>query len=453
MARQHGKPNESLWQKIPAEQIAVPAGYAYLDARATEKELEITIKVMSPLKCCSLCETGKGLLVKNGTAELRLRDAPQGNRRCTLVIIRQRYTCKDDAHHFPSDPLPGIEDGHGWTQRLTRHLRGFANRTNLDNAAETGLSDKSVAIIHAEHAAEIDGRQKHLGKYWAVGLDEKYIYGIACFVFVDLVAREYIDLLKDNSLTTIESSLLLYQHRDLVEIVVIDMNNSYAEVAARLFPNACIIYDFFHVVAMAAECREDVRIAAWRLANANDRPLFSDRKAFWKRFDNCEDWIGQQGLLFEDQYPPVLHAYKHYRLFLDLLRSSTDPIDAACRFDFWVASMPPRLEPYFRKVVNAIEQRRDGVFGYFLEGATNGPTEAVNRNIQSEVDKGRGYGFRGLNERMKCKAEIKRQRARDLLNSGTVGPADNAGYSSDLSIEASLKRTERMRAKCKKRFN
>jgi hypothetical protein len=153
----------------------VPAGYVYLDARVTEHELEITIKVMKPLEYCSLCEAGKGILVKHGTTELRLRDTPLGSRRCTLVIIRQRYIC-NDAHHFFSDPLPGIEDGHGWTQRVTRYVRG-ANRTNLDTAAETGLSEKSVAIIHAQHAVEIDGRQKHRQ---AVGLDENPYRGWGC---------------------------------------------------------------------------------------------------------------------------------------------------------------------------------------------------------------------------------------------------------------------------------
>jgi hypothetical protein len=138
-----------------------------------------------------------------------------------------------------------------------------------------------------------------------------------------------------------------------------------------------------------------------------------------------------------------LLAHKHFLLFLNLLRFSTDPADAACRFDYWVEKTPPSLQKYFSKVINAIEERRDGVFGYFEDGSTNGPTEAVNRNLQTEIDKGRGFNIRGLNQRMQCKAEIKRQRARDLLKSGTVGPS---GGDSDLSIEASLQRTARMRA-------
>jgi hypothetical protein len=441
--------NQSPWRTIPASEVAVPSGYVYLDARATEKELELTVRVEKPLEYCTLCEAETGTLSKNGVSKLKFRDIPQGNRCSTLIIVRQRYVCQHDAHHFPSDSLPGIEVQHSWTRRLTRYVRAYPGRTNLDNSRETGLSDKSVAVIHAEHAAEIGQRQRHVGKFEAVGLDEKYVGGKPCFVFVDLVAREYLELLPNNTAETIEASLMLYQHRDLVQIAVMDMTNNYAEIAARVFPNARIIYDFYHVVALASKCRDDVRVAAWRMADTRDKHLFSARKTYWTEFDSCEDWLGEQGFLFGDRYPPVLLAHQHFLLFLDLIRFSNDPADAACRFDYWVAKTPPSLEPYFRKLINAIEQRRDGVFGYFQEGATNGPTEAVNRNIQAEIDKGRRYRIRGLNQRMQCKAEIKRQQARDLLKSGTVAPASASSSDLDLSVEASLKRTARMRAQRK----
>ncbi len=75
------------------------------------------------------------------------------------------------------------------------NIRGHENRTNLDNTAETRLSDKSVAKI--------------------------------------LVAREYIDLLEINTMQT---------------IVVIDMHNIHAGVTVPLFPKACIICDFHNEI-------------------------------------------------------------------------------------------------------------------------------------------------------------------------------------------------------------
>jgi hypothetical protein len=86
--------NQSPWRTIPASEVAVPAGYVYVDARATERELELTVRVAKPLAYCTLCEAETGTLSKNGVSKLKFRDIPQGNRRSTLIIVRQRYVCQ-----------------------------------------------------------------------------------------------------------------------------------------------------------------------------------------------------------------------------------------------------------------------------------------------------------------------------------------------------------------------
>jgi hypothetical protein len=236
-----------------------------------------------------------------------------------------------------------------------------------------------------------------------------------------------------------------YKHRDRVGLIVIDMHNDYSWLARELFRNAFVIYDAFHVLDKLDECREQVRIDAWKIATGDTKEILHDRKHFWQRLDKPAEWGGQQTDLFETM-PSIMEAHNTYKAFLSFWRSARNSREASSLFDFWADHIPASVRSYFEQFIDAVNKRRDEVFQYFQTGATAGPTEAVNRNIQAELDKGRGYSYEGLAARLKVRDEVKRQRQLDALN-GKGDTTDEILRQREvqMSTVGSLARSQKMR--------
>ncbi len=427
---------------VPPEEVSIPLGYDFLSARQNTTEIEIKVRPQLKPERCHICKTE---LQKYGKRSPSFRDVKQGERTCVLIVQRQMYMCKGDDPHFIGQPMPGIDTKHDMTTRLVQYMRNNPDLTNVKLAGSVGVSDKTAAQIHLDHAVDIEKRQKEFEIYLALGFDEKRIDGVDYFILVDLVTRTYITMIRGNDRETIRKELEQYAHRDRVGLISIDMHNDYSDLAKELYPNAFVIYDAFHVLDLLDECRESVRIDAWRLATGDAKAILHDRKHFWSRLNDPAAWDGTQCDLFNES-PSIMEAHNTYRTFLSFWHSARSAREASRLFDFWVERIPLGVKPYFESFIQAIEKRRDEVLMYFATGATAGPTEAVNRNIQAEIYKGRGYSDEGLATRMKVKGEIKREQQIDAQNGeGDTDEDIMRQRDVQLSTEGSLARSEKMR--------
>jgi hypothetical protein len=430
------------WSSVPPAEVSVPLGYEFLSARQNTTSIEIKVRPQLEPDRCFICGAE---LEKYGTRTPSFRDVNQSERTCVLIVQRHHYMCKGLVRHFPGQPLPGIDTKHDMTFRLVQFIRNNPDLTNVKLAGSVGVSDKTVARIHWDHAVIIEQRQKAFDIYLALGFDEKRINGVDYFVLVDLVTRTYITMIEGNDPGTIRKELEQYAHRDRVGLITIDMHNDYSDLARELFANASVIYDAFHVLDMLDECRETVRTNAWRLAKGEAKAILHDRKHFWERVNDPSSWGGEQSDLFND-VPSIMEAHNTYKALLYLWHSARSPREASRLFDLWVEHIPIGVSRFFQPFILAVEKRRDDVFLYFATGATAGPTEAVNRNIQAELAKGRGYTDEGLAARMKVKAEVKRQQQTDAMKSeGDTDEDIRNQRELQLSTDGSLARSKKMR--------
>jgi hypothetical protein len=375
------------------------------------------------------------------------RDFQQGEYTTVLVVHRRQYMCRGPVRHFVGQPLPGIDTKRDMTVRLVQFIRNNPDLTNVKLAGMVGVSDKTVAGIHLDHAAEIEKRQKAFEVYFALGWDEKRIDGVDYFVLVDLVTRTYVTMIEGNDHETIRKELEQYKHRDRVGLIVIDMHNDYSWLARELYAGAYVIYDAFHILDKLDECRERVRIDAWKIATGDAKAILHDRKHFWQQLDKSGAWSGQQSDLFQAM-PSVLEAHNTYKAFLSFWRSARNSREATSLFDFWAEHIPAGVAHYFAQFIDSLNERRDDVFLYFETGATAGPTEATNRNIQAELDKGRGYSSEGLAARMRVKEAFKRLKQLEVLHDAD-DPNETLVHQREvqLSTDGSLERSERMRGR------
>ena len=437
-----GKRKSARWVSVTQSEVSVPPGYDFLSAHRNTSEVQIHVRPRVEPERCTVCGAELELYSSRTPS---FRDIKQGEYTGVIIVHRRQYMCRGPVRHFIGQPLPGIDAKRDMTVRLLQFIRNNPDLTNIKLAGLTGVSDKTVAGIHLDHAAEIESRQKAFEVYLALGWDEKRIDGVDYFVLVDLVTRTYITMLKGNDHETIRKELEQYKHRDRVGLIVIDMHNDYSWLARELFANAFVIYDAFHVMDKLDECREQVRVDAWHIATGDAKAILRDRKHFWQSLDKPAAWDGQQSDLFTTM-PSIMEAHNTYKAFLSLWRSARNSREATRLFDFWAEHIPAGVRPYFEQFIKAVDERRDEVFQYFETGATAGPTEAVNRNIQAELDKGRGYSYEGLATRMKVMDELKRQRQLKELN-GDGDMADKICRQQEvqLSTEGSLARSKKMR--------
>jgi len=437
-----GKRKSTRWVNVPQSEVSVPPGYDFLSARRNMSEVQIHVQAVLEPDQCPVC---RAELEMYSSRTPSFRDVNQGEYTGVIIVHRRQYMCCGPVRHFIGQPLPGIDTKRDMTVRLVLFIRNNPDLTNVKLAGMVGVSDKTVAGVHLDHAAEIENRQKAFDVYLALGWDEKRIDGVDYFVLVDLVTRTFISMLNGNDHETIRRELEQYKHRDRVGLIVIDMHNDYSWLARELFANAFVIYYAFHVMDKLDECREQVRIDAWKIATGDAKAMLRDRKQFWQSLDKPAAWDGQQSDLFQTM-PSIMEAHYTYKAFLSFWRSARNSREATSLFDFWADHIPSAVEPYFEQFINAVNERRDEVFQYFETGATAGPTEAVNRNIQAELDKGRGYSYEGLTARMKVKDEVKRQRQLDALNGDDNATEEIPGQREvQMSTDGSLARSEKMR--------
>jgi transposase len=436
-----GREKQTKWVAVSQVEVNVPPGYDFLSARQNTTTVEIQVRAQLEPKSCHICGE------KLDPYSLRhpsFRDVKQSERTCVLFVHRHQYMCQGSLHHFVGQPLPGIDTKHDMTVRLVQYIRNNPDLTNVKLAESVGVSDKTVAGIHLDHAAEVEKRQKSCERYLALGFDEKQIDGVNYFVLVDLVTGTFITMISGNDRETIRRELEQYAHRDKVGLITIDMHNDYSDLAKELFPNASVVYDAFHILDLIDGCRESVRIDAGRLATGDAKVMLRDRKHFWSLLSDPA-WEGTQRGLFSE-IPSIREAHNTYITFLSFWRLAHDPREASRLFDFWIEQIPAGVRPYFQSFIQAIEKRRDEVFQYFATGASAGPTEAVNRNIAAELYKGRAYAEEGLAARMKVKDEVKRIRQIDALKvEGETVEGIMSQRQAQLSTDGSLARSEKMR--------
>lgn len=168
--------------------------------------------------------------------------------------------------------------------------------------------------------------------------------------------------------------------RNGVEEVSIDMWGSFVSVVEKIFPNAKIVYDHFHVIQnINKELNKLRKILKVKgkglhyLLMKNKEDLKEEEKEDLNKFllDSPLLWISYQ--LKED--------------LREIYRNARTPQSAQRRLKKWLRY----AKLFFRKSAASIENHLDGVCNYFEHHLTSAITEGINTKIK--LIKRRSYGL------------------------------------------------------------
>lgn len=96
-----------------------------------------------------------------------------------------------------------------------------------------------------------------------LSIDEfSYQKGKLAFITQDFETKKIITILENRTQTTIRNHFFRYskEARDSVKIVTVDMSGSYIPMIPKLFPNAKIVIDRFHIVQHMSRALNQTRI-------------------------------------------------------------------------------------------------------------------------------------------------------------------------------------------------
>ncbi|WP_245555438.1 ISL3 family transposase, partial [Baaleninema simplex] len=187
----------------------------------------------------------------NQTRTVRVRDLPISGQLVYLQIPRRQFYCKNDQQYF-TEELDFIETGRRFTRRYEEYIYERVIASSVEQVKrEEDLSWHQVNGIHQQ----VYERKKKVnwGQVKRLGLDEIAKHkGHKKFVTVvsDLEKGELIEVIDSHQQEEIAEVLLQQplEVREAVEEVSVDMWEGFPKLIEKVFPNAQIVVDRFHVM-------------------------------------------------------------------------------------------------------------------------------------------------------------------------------------------------------------
>ena len=212
-----------------------------------------------------------------------------------LILDKQRFLCKNCNSTFTAST--NVVDYH----------KQISNDTNLNIKLELMQkgSEKDIAKrnnVSPNHVNRIldsistDKLVKNYGKLpEKLGIDEfnatKDTISKMAFIIVNQDCRNIFDINNSRLSNDIEKYFKRYpkQERNKVKFITMDLYKPYYKLMHRLFKNAILISDRFHIVIQARNALDNTRIGLCNKSNPNYKKMKKHWKLILKKEDELDD--------------------------------------------------------------------------------------------------------------------------------------------------------------------
>lgn len=367
-------------------------------------EADYTVPPPACLKCGVI-----GHLYKHGPKPIYIRDSPIRGHAVSILANAQRYKCRECGGTF-IQPLGGVQPAMRMTERCVRYIEEQCLRDTFVRISEhVGCDDKTVRTVAHSYIERLNTEYRPYLPEW-LGIDETQIDGKLRCVFADVGNRRPIDMLPDRDKGSVTTWLHSFRNRSVVKGLAIDMWRPYKDAAQSVFPGLPVVIDKFHVVRMANNGLEKVRI---RLAKTKDKKVGRDwmrRKSLLRLRESSLDEKQRFNLsMWLDNEPEIETAYRVKEGFYGIYDSLTRAT-AANALHAWRKSVPSAIRADFKELLTASKNWEEEILAYFDHPISNGYTEALNGVAKVINRSGRGYSFEVLRARLlfkdRPKAEV-----------------------------------------------
>jgi transposase len=172
--------------------------------------------------------------------------------------------------------------------------------------------------------------------------------------------------------------------RKQVEEVSVDMWGGFPKVIKKVFPNARVIIDRFHVMKVVNKDLNKLRRAAGITDRQSKYLLLSNRVNLNPlQIDKLELTLGKSECL--------RIAYEMKEKFREIYETNLTVKKGQKKIKEWLN----HAQVFFRESASTIENHFEGICNYFLNRTTSGVMEGINNRIKLIMRQ--GYGFSNFN--------------------------------------------------------
>jgi transposase len=338
------------------------------------------------------------------TCQRTLKHTRQGNQLMVLHLSVPKYHCKACGRYF-RHRFAGIRP------RL-RSSEGY--RLEVFEAHDGGVSQRKLALTHRvgsatierwyqsqirQRISELSGRSCPQ----VMGIDEHFFTrkrGYAT-TLVDLKNHKVFDVVLGRSEPSLKGYLCRLQGREQVKVVVMDLSETYRSIVRKVFPNAQIVADRFHVVRLVNHHFLKVWQQQDPVGRKNRGLLSLMRRHQWKLEPGQR--LALQAYLA--QWPVLEALYRAKQRLMTLLLVKTVNAKRARRL---LPKLMRLLEQFAqspaRGLAATLKSWIEPIVGMWRFSKSNGITEGFHTKM--EMLSRRAFGFRNFqNYRMRVLAQ------------------------------------------------
>lgn len=346
-------------------------------------------KVRNEFEICPKCASPSRTFA--GKAYSIVREAPLREKPLWLRIEKHRYFCKQCRKPF-TEPVKGI-----WPRRRsTGHFRQAVakdcnNYVNLNLVRQHhSCSSGFLYKVHYESLATKLKDRVQIKWPEILGIDEHFFtrrngYAEFATVFCDLKKRRLFEMCKGKDTKSIFEAVSHYDGRENVKVVVIDLSNGYLSIVRKLFPNAKIVADKFHVLRLLSPAMMKLR----KQINGNKMELQQRRLLLRNREDLT--YTQKRDLdKFLHKHPELEELY-WYKERLRQFYNCRNHRQAHRNLECFIDDLKNSHQTAARKLGRTLKKWMEPLISYFKNRWTNGFTEATNGNAKALQKRARGF--------------------------------------------------------------
>jgi len=346
-----------------------------------EGKISLGLSILSEGMVCHHCKNYTEKLHQN--RPILVRDLPVFGRPVYLKVPRRQFYCPN-CQRYPTEKIDFLDVKRRHTQRYEQNIYERVQQSNMEQIGrEEGLSYDEIKGIFDQ----VSKLKKNISWKPAkrISLDEISMRkGQGNFVTVvsDISEGNLIEMIDSHRQDEIIEVLMTQpiEVREQVEEVSVDMWGGFPKVIKKVFPNAQIVIDRFHVMKVVNRDLNKLRRAAGITDRCSKYLLLSNGVNLDpEQIDKLELTLKKSECL--------RIAYEMKEDFRRIYETNLTVEKGQKKIKEWLN----HAQVFFRESASTIENHFEGICNYFLHRTTSGVMEGINNRIKLIMRQ--GYGF------------------------------------------------------------
>ena len=355
-------------------------GLKVLGVEEGPRRIEVAAQCREEEMACPRC--GRSTWQVHQWHVQRKRDAKLWGKEVWLVLFKRRFRCRQCRKVF-TEPDPACGARRRTTGRLRETVARRAREATVRSVArEEGVSEGLVERSWLEaHAVISAPSQPHV----FLGLDGFCVRrpGRMWTGMWDLESGKAVAVVPGERQADVQRMLERHASRESVRAMAIDLSQAYRQAVELVLPDAAVVADKFHVLALAGRALHEVHgetrrpgNLAWLLQRGVERLSQAERSHLLEALS---------------REPRLARAWGLKEALREVYRKK-GPEEAAVALDNWIREAEGSGLRPFRRTAATLRRWRKEVLNYWRYPITNALVEGKHNRIKTL--KRRAYGYR-----------------------------------------------------------